>query len=167
MVSYRRYWLNNAVVHIFESIQLLGVGGSLRDEPHWGLSMAPIFQNNKIYLFNCKMYIRASWKKTFTSFREFRFSLGWGEAWGMRLINDTHRKFREALEELFYRLVSGDSMVFGGQQHTLLHQENGPQSFNCLIGIFLPFRWHFTTLTSGCLRVSTRKLLLPDNFVYC
>ena len=23
----------------------------------------------------------------------------------MRLINDTHRKFREALEELFYRLV--------------------------------------------------------------
>ena len=162
MVSYRRYWINNAV-HIFESIQLLGVGGSLRNEPHWGLSMTDM-TDIFVQIAKC-IYVKAGKKKNvFTSFREFRFSLGWGEAWGMRLINDTHRKFREALEELFYRLVSGDSMVFGGQQHTLLHQENGPQSFNCLIGIVLPFLWHFTTLTSGCLRVSTRTLFIPDNF---
>ena len=30
----------------------------------------------------------------------------------MRLINETHRKFREALEELFYRLVSGALQIF-------------------------------------------------------
>ena len=145
MVSYRRYWLNNAVVHIFESIQLLGVGGSLRDEPHWGLSMTDM-TDIFVQIAKC-IYVKAGKKKNvFTSFREFRFSLGWGEAWGMRIINDTHRKFREALEELFYRLVSRGLMVFEGKCNVT------PRNFTPDLQLFfklLNSSWHCVLTTFG------------------
>ena len=46
----------------------------------------------------------------------------------MRLINDTHRKFREALEELFYRLVSrGLNGVWGSTAHTVTSRKWSPE----------------------------------------
>ena len=55
-------------------------------------------------------------------------------------------------------------MVFGGQKHTLLHHENGPQSFNCLQRYF---SYHISDILQLCRRDSTIKLLFPDNFVCC
>ena len=92
-----RYWLNNAAVYIFQRIQL-----------------------ESMYLCKLQNVFKSFWEliclgrgEAFLSFLLAIFYLSenwaaWGGGrleWGMRVINDTHRKFREALEELFYRLV--------------------------------------------------------------